>query len=82
MLYLHGSQSGLSLRGRRGTPCIATWFLDGWIVIGWVPFAGQNVKALEAAPGEILAAQARCEIYQPFFANFGQQRAGSPQPND
>ncbi len=46
------------------------------------PHQIQAVKALEAAPGEILAAQARCEIYQPFFANFGQQRAGSPQPND
>jgi hypothetical protein len=35
------------------------------------PYQTQVVKALDAAPGEILAAQVRCEPYQPFFANLG-----------
>jgi hypothetical protein len=35
------------------------------------PDQTQVVKALEAVPGEILAAQVRCETYQPFFANLG-----------
>jgi hypothetical protein len=44
------------------------------------PYQIQAVKALDAAPGEILAAQARCETYQPFFANLGRQPPGAPQP--
>jgi hypothetical protein len=44
------------------------------------PYQIQAVKALDAAPGEILAAQARCEIYKPFFANLVRQPAGNPQP--
>lgn len=37
------------------------------------PYQIEAVKALDAAPGEILAAQARCATYNPFFANLGQQ---------
>jgi hypothetical protein len=33
------------------------------------PYQVEAVKALDAAPGEILAAQARCETYRPFFAD-------------
>jgi len=44
------------------------------------PYQIQAVKALDAAPGEILAAQARCETYQPFFANLVRQPPGAPQP--
>jgi hypothetical protein len=33
------------------------------------PDRTEVVKALEAAPGEILAAQIRCERYEPFFAD-------------
>ena len=31
------------------------------------PYQVQVVKTLDAAPGELLAAQARCETYEPFF---------------
>ena len=31
------------------------------------PYQVQVIKALDAAPGEILAAQARCATYQPFY---------------
>jgi hypothetical protein len=39
------------------------------------PYQTQVVKTAEAAPGEILAAQVRCEAYQPFFAVLGRQAA-------
>jgi hypothetical protein len=34
------------------------------------PPTTEVVKALDAAPGEILAAQAKCARYQPWFARF------------
>ncbi|HXC90308.1 MAG TPA: hypothetical protein VNV18_09090 [Stellaceae bacterium] len=37
------------------------------------PYQIEAVKALDAAPGEILAAQTRCRPYEPFFAYFGRQ---------
>lgn len=38
------------------------------------PYQLQAVKALDAAPGELLAAQGRCATYQPFFAKlYGEQ---------
>jgi hypothetical protein len=37
------------------------------------PYQIEAIKALEAAPGDILAAQARCQTYQPFFAYIAQQ---------
>jgi hypothetical protein len=38
------------------------------------PPTTEVVKALDAVPGEILAAQAKCARYQPWFAQFiGQQ---------
>ena len=40
------------------------------------PYQIEAIKALDAAPGEILAAQARCETYRPFFANL----VGRPGP--
>ncbi len=36
------------------------------------PYQIEAVKALEAEPGEILAAQARCATYNPFYANLSQ----------
>jgi hypothetical protein len=33
------------------------------------PNRTEVIKALDAAPGEILAAQIRCETYRPFFAD-------------
>ena len=40
------------------------------------PPTPEVVKALDAAPGQILAAQAKCARYQPWFAQvFGQQPA-------
>ena len=39
------------------------------------PDRTEAVKALEAAPGEILAAQARCQTYKPFFADLIPQAA-------
>jgi hypothetical protein len=33
------------------------------------PYQIEAIKSLEAAPGDILTAQARCQTYRPFFAN-------------
>ncbi|MFZ3234586.1 MAG: hypothetical protein WA417_19295 [Stellaceae bacterium] len=39
------------------------------------PDRTEAVKALEAVPGEILAAQVRCQTYKPFFADLIPQAA-------